>query len=214
MAGFSTDKYQSKQPHDPQTTTQQQSTGQVPSTYPRLLQPPQRKRLNPNHPFAGLQQQKKRTRNPFLSVVQREKGASTKPSWSTLEEKTGASVTHVENAPAGVCTDPLPHPEDETANETSLESNDNESECSESTDDGDGFLDMTTREIIGSDSNDREEEEGENNMYAEDDDYAVHDEVRHLELTTSLLRKLQRRQVRFVSWESLLSTVSFAGRKT
>ena len=213
MAGFSADKDQSKQPYDPHTNTQKQSTGHAPSTYARLQQPPQRKRLNPIHPFAGLQQQKKRTRNPFLSVVQRERATSTVPSWSTSGERTGVSVTHAKNAPAGVSTDPIPHPENDTENETTLESDDNESECSESTDDGDGFLDMTTREIIGSHSNAREEEQEENDVYADDDDYVVHDDAQYLELTISLLRKLQRRQVRFVSWESLLSTVSFAGRK-
>lgn len=119
----------------------------------------------------------------------------------------------MEKPPAGVRTDTVPQSENDTENETTLERDDNESECSGSTDDGDVIQDPTTLELVGSYPEAQEDQHGDDNDRAEEEEDLFHDQNQFLELTTPLLRKLQRRQIRFITWESLLSTVSYAGRK-
>ena len=98
---------------------------------------------------------------------------------------------------------------------------DNESVWSQSTEEDsvspgepaeEGFIDLLLAHTETQESgrmNDLDEAEDED----EDQGLQEPHTVRYAELTIAFMRKLQRRQTKFVTWESLLSTVSYAGRK-
>lgn len=177
----------------------------------------QKKRLNPNHPFAGLQRQKPRVCNPLLSVAQRENDKSTSANMLPTSE---SAPTDTE--PAGssdkneASADATQQHALQSSGDTEVQhTDDNESNWSESTNEEDIVEEQSASDdtliVTGEEHGQGQDQDIDFVEERDDDSNTV--ELPFVELTTAFLRKIHRRQTKFVTWESLLATVSYAGRK-